>query len=177
MNEKAARWIEMTLRGIFEGQSYGQKILTLQAKDEDIYLDIFTGTWEAEAVTLKESSRPMPYDLIKSLIGHLNATLSGVYIYGLVDNTFYAKVVLYKQNKQKIEIDCRPTDGIGVSRRMGAKIFVLSEVLDRASRLDKSSGKEKVTDKSVTADEIRKMSAFAEFIQTLDIDDLGKNRN
>lgn len=181
-------WIEVESVDILTDNTRGQRILLVKAKDQAKYLSLFIGVWESEAIIHTKNKRPLPYDLIRSLISHLGLILNGLFIYGLVNDIFYAKLVLSDNNK-KIEIDCRSSDGVAIALRMGAKIFILQELLDRAGiSLDTASGVKHKTrenpgrrgatkSKFITDEELGKMSAFADFIEGLDLDDLDEAQN
>jgi bifunctional DNase/RNase len=49
----------------------------------------------------------------------------------LENNTFYAKLILERDN-QEIQVDARPSDSVALALRAGAPIFVAEEVLEEA---------------------------------------------
>jgi bifunctional DNase/RNase len=69
--------------------------------------------------------------------------------------------------------------------RVEAPIYVEESILDKAGMiLDKETGKpiseeegEEVEGKKVSEEEIRRMLAFRDFINTLDLDDLDKHQS
>jgi bifunctional DNase/RNase len=88
----------------------------------------------------------------------------------------------------KIKLDSRPSDAIALAVRATTPIFVDESVLDKAGIiLDKDTGKpiplqKEGSDKKsgkVADDELNKLkdSAFYDFINTLDLDDLGKRKS
>lgn len=88
----------------------------------------------------------------------------------------------------KIKLDSRPSDAIALAVRATTPIYVEESVLDKAGIiLDKDTGKpvssikdsdEKKMGKA-TEEDLRKLkdSAFYDFINTLDLDDLGKHKS
>jgi bifunctional DNase/RNase len=83
-----------------------------------------------------------------------------------------------------MEVDSRPSDALALAVRAEVPIYVEEAVLDKAGiLLDKETGKpiseeEKGADsKKVSDEELRKMSAFTDFINTLDLDDLDKHKS
>jgi bifunctional DNase/RNase len=85
----------------------------------------------------------------------------------------------------KMKLDSRPSDAIALAVRVTRPIYVEDSVLDKAGIiLDKDTGKpiptqskgEGESDK-VDEQELKKMSAFYDFINTLDLDDLGKHKS
>ena len=87
-----------------------QRAVVLRVKDSDLYLPIFIGHFEVEAIRLKlmdvEVQRPMTHDLLGSIIGNLGATVKGVVVSELKDDTFFAKILVdFRGNV--IEIDSK----------------------------------------------------------------------
>jgi bifunctional DNase/RNase len=87
----------------------------------------------------------------------------------------------------KIKLDSRPSDAIALAVRVTVPIYVEESVLDKAGIiLDRETGKPIPIDKSsekpggkdkVNEQELRKLSAFYDFINTLDLDDIGKHKS
>ncbi len=87
----------------------------------------------------------------------------------------------------KIKLDSRPSDAIALAVRAIAPIYVEDSVLDKAGIiLDKETGKPMPIQKGsaeageqgkVDEQELKKLSAFYDFINTLDLDDLGKHKS
>jgi bifunctional DNase/RNase len=87
----------------------------------------------------------------------------------------------------KIKLDSRPSDAIALAVRVATPIYVEDSVLDKAGIiLDKETGKPVPTQKvsgeagdqsKVDEQELKKLSAFYDFINTLDLDDLGKHKS
>jgi bifunctional DNase/RNase len=84
-----------------------------------------------------------------------------------------------------MEVDSRPSDAIALAVRAEVPIYVEEAVLDKAGiLLDKETGqpiseeeKEGADSKKVSEDELRRMSAFRDFINTLDLDNLDKHKS
>lgn len=91
----------------------------------------------------------------------------------------------------KIKLDSRPSDAIALAVRATVPIYVEESVLDKAGIfLDRETGKPIPADKitegerdkledrgKVDEQELKKLSAFYDFINTLDLDDLGKRKS
>jgi bifunctional DNase/RNase len=87
----------------------------------------------------------------------------------------------------KIKLDSRPSDAIALAVRTTTPIYVEDSVLDKAGIiLDRETGKPVPTQKvsgeageqgKVDEQELKKLSAFYDFINTLDLDDLGKRKS
>jgi bifunctional DNase/RNase len=128
--------------------------------------------------------RPLSHDLLHSVIGALGATLNSIVINDLKSDTFYAKIILNVDGGQ-MEVDSRPSDALALAVRAEVPIYVEEAVLDKAGiLLDKETGKpiseeekEGADSKKVSDEELRRMSAFTDFINTLDLDDLDKHKS
>ena len=99
-------------------------------------LQIWIGGLEATAIAVKlreiSIPRPLTQDLLNSMISDLGGVVRHVVITDLIDNTFYAKIVLSK-NGTVMEVDSRPSDAIALSLRAGVPVYVEESVLKRAS--------------------------------------------
>ena len=159
-----------------------QRVVILKVKDADRYLPIWIGASEADAIAVKLQdvaiSRPLTHDLIGSIINSLGAKVNGIIVSDLDQDTFYAKVIL-AINGDTMEVDSRPSDAIALAVRTSAPIFADESVLDKAGvDMDVETGKPKQATGSSQAtplrdEELKSLSAFTEFVSTLDLDDLG----
>ncbi len=182
--------IEMTIDSIRVSLMNYQRVVILKEKASDRYLPIWIGPAEADAIAVKlqgvEVPRPLTHDLLLSIIETLDARVESIIVNDLKNDTFYAKIMLDFDGKQ-LEIDSRPSDALALAVRTGVSIYADESVLDKAGiLLDGETGKpifderEETPGKSgkVTDDEMKKkMSAFYEFINTLDLDDFDKRKS
>ncbi len=122
--------------GVFAARSvFGlSPVVVLRAEDGRV-LPIYIGLAEAMAIysALRGEipPRPMTHDLLADVIARLNAKVEKVIIDELIDNTFYARIVL-KQDDRTIELDARPSDSIALAVRISCPIFIDNKVLDEA---------------------------------------------
>jgi len=109
-------------------------VVVLRTEDGRV-LPIYIGNAEALSIYYamrgETFPRPMTHDLMVEVIGKLNAKVEKIIIDDLIDNTFYARLVL-KQNDKTIEVDARPSDSIAIAVRFACPIFVEEEVMDEA---------------------------------------------
>jgi bifunctional DNase/RNase len=182
--------IEMTIDSIRVSLMNYQHVVILREKSSDRYLPIWIGPAEADAISMKlqnlDTTRPMTHDLLDSVICTLGAKVNFIVVNDLRNDTFFAKITLSTNGKQ-IEVDSRPSDAIALAVRATAPIYVEESILEKAGIiLDRETGKpipidkshEKQTgDKKVDEQELKKLSAFYDFINTLDLDDLGKHKS
>ena len=178
--------IEVAIDSIRVSLMNYQRVVILREKTADRYLPIWIGLAEADAIAAKlqgvKLERPLTHDLLRSTIEALGAKVNSINIFDLKNDVFYAKILLSVDGGQ-IEVDSRPSDALALAVRVEVPIYVDESVMDKAGiLLDREGkpleekniieGKEKVTD-----EELKKMSAFRDFIDTLDLDDFGKRKS
>jgi bifunctional DNase/RNase len=182
--------IEMTIDSIRVSLMNYQRVVILKEKVSDRYLPIWIGPAEADAIAVKLQGvsvpRPLTHDLLNSVIDTLGAVVNSIIVNDLKNDTFYAKVILDVDGRQ-VEVDSRPSDALALAVRTGVPIFADDSVLEKAGiLLDGETGKpifeegEVVEGKEsrVTDEEMKKkMSAFYDFINTLDLDDFDKRKS
>ena len=182
--------IEMTIDSIRVSLMNYQRVVILKEKDAERYLPIWIGPAEADAIAVKLQGvavpRPLTHDLLRTLIDTLGATISYIIINDLQNDTFYAKIVLNVDGGQT-EVDSRPSDALALAVRTEVSIYAEETALDRASiLLDKETGKpimeEQEADeggkgRKVSEEEMRRLSAFQDFINTLDMEDFDKRKS
>ncbi len=111
-------------------------VVLLRGAEDERTLPISIGQLEAQSIAIVLNDipfpRPLTHDLFKSVLTSLDCKLLRMEICDLVDETFYARLILEKDGKT-IEIDSRPSDAIALSLRFNAPIFVAEKVMDEAS--------------------------------------------
>ena len=176
--------MELEIESIRVRQETKQRAIVLRVKESDLYLPIFIGHFEVEAIRLKlmdvEVPRPMTHDLLGSVIGNLGASVQRIIVSELKNDTFFAKIVV-DYNGSSIEIDSRPSDALALAVRTNAPIFAEDDVVERAGvSLDVESDESDSMDAEesqtspVAEEELERLSAYTDFIDSLDLDDLGR---
>ena len=181
--------IEMSIDSIRVSLMNYQRVVILKEKLAKRYLPIWIGPSEADAIAVKLQGvtvpRPLTHDLLSSVIDSLGAGIDSIIVTDLKSDTFYAKIIL-TVNGEQMEIDSRPSDALALAVRTDAPIFAEEAVLDKAGiLLDEETGKPVLEesdemdtkDKKVSEEEMRKLSAFHDFINTLDLDDFDKRKS
>ncbi len=180
--------IEMTVDSIRVSLMNYQRVVILKEKAAERYLPIWIGPSEADAIAVKLQGvsvpRPLTHDLLVSIIDALGATVNSIVVSDLKNDTFYAKVILSVDGEQ-MEVDSRPSDALALAVRAEVPIFAEDSVIDKAGiLLDRETGKvasvdgqTKEADTQVSDSEIKKMSAFSDFINTLDFEDFDKRKS
>jgi bifunctional DNase/RNase len=108
-------------------------VVVLGPSDDSLFLPIWIGIGEAQAIARKLEHeavpRPMTHDLVVNTISGLGARLDRVVVSHIADDTFYARLELSRDG-QRFDIDARPSDAIAVALRLEAPIFVSRPVID-----------------------------------------------
>lgn len=181
--------IEMNIDSIRVSLMNYQRVVILKEKEARRYLPIWIGPAEADAIAVKLQGvnvpRPLTHDLLSSIIDSLGATIDSIIVNDLKSDTFYAKIILNVDGGQ-LEIDSRPSDALALAVRAEVAIYADEAVLDKAGiLLDEETGKPLMEgadeadgkDRKVSEEEMKKMSAFYDFINTLDLDDFDKRKS
>ena len=173
--------IEVKIDSIRVSLMSQHRVVVLKDVDTDRYLPIWIGPFEADAITIQlqgvQVARPLTHDLLKSVIDEMGATISHVMVNELKNDTFYARIVM-DVNGQSMEIDARPSDAIALAVRANAPLFVAEEVMSAASIVPETNLDETSMDvdtEPLSEEEEEKLAVFRDFIDELDLDDLGKN--
>ena len=172
--------LELEIESIRVRQETQQRAVVLKVKDSDLYLPIFIGQFEVEAIRFKlmgvEVQRPMTHDLLGSVIGDLGGSIHSIVVSELKNDTFFAKIVI-DSNGTLIEIDARPSDALALAVRSEAPIYAEDDVVEKAGvSLDfekQDSSGEEDEGKQVNEEELEGLSAFTDFIDSLDLEDIG----
>jgi bifunctional DNase/RNase len=160
--------IEVEIDSIRVSLMSAQRVIVLKAVNAERYLPIWIGHYEAEAIAIQlkniEIARPLTHDLLKSVIAEMGGEVSHILVRELRDDTFFAHISVNLNGKQ-LEIDSRPSDAIALAVRVEVPIFVAEKVMAEAGI---------VPEENVDEETGEDLSAFREFVDTLDLDDLSK---
>lgn len=164
------------------------RVVILKEVQGERHLPIWIGAYEAEAIAMElqgvAAARPLPYDLMKALIGDLGGKVDRILVTDLAQDVFYARIVV-EQNGRAVEIDSRPSDAIALAVRAQVPILVEESVMDRAGialdgsdETNESSTSEGGSLEPGTAErpDDERLSVFRDFINTLDFEDFDKKR-
>ena len=176
--------VEMTVESVRINLATQQRVVILKATKQERYLFIWIAHAEAYAIAVElqgtTSLRPLTHDLLKNVIGELGAKLVSIVISDLIDEIFYARLILDVDGRH-VEIDSRPSDAIALAVRAKTPIFVEESVLERAGvTLDQGeeqqSPRSKPEPKRERDQEKDNLDAYRDFINSLDVlDEFGKD--
>ena len=173
--------IEMTIDRIGVSLNSYQRVVILKERDAERCLVIWIGPAEAESIAIKLQNvtvpRPMTHDLLNSVIPELGASVRHILISALKDDTYFAQIVI-RHGETDIEIDSRPSDAVALAVRAGVPIYAAEEVVDEAGVLvDPETGdyayardSDGAEGRAVTEDELRRLSAFKDFVEELSME-------
>jgi bifunctional DNase/RNase len=175
--------IEMTVESVRINLQTSQRVVILKAAQNERYLFIWIAHAEAYAIAIElqgtSSPRPLTHDLLKNVIEDLGAKIESIVISDLIDDIFYARIVLDVAGRH-VEVDSRPSDAIALAVRARTPIYVEESVLERAGVALEASDDTSISSKGETRREREaeydNLDAYRDFINSLDaLDEFGKD--
>jgi bifunctional DNase/RNase len=159
--------IEVKVDSIRASLMSEHRVIILKDINAERYLTIWIGPYEADAIAIRlrniEVARPLTHDLLNNVIAEMGGEISHIIVSDLRNDTFYARITV-NVDGQQVEIDSRPSDAIALAVRAEVSIFVEEDVMAQAGITPED-------DVTEGADEDA-LSAFRDFIDNLDLDDL-----
>lgn len=168
--------VEVTVDSIRVSLMSTHRVVILKDVDSERYLPIWIGPCEADAITVElqevEVARPLTHDVLKSVIAALGGHVVRVEISDLRTDIFYATLIIESKGKT-IEIDSRSSDALALAVRAKVPIFVQDEVMNKAA-IEPETEMEEATE---GGEEPGQLSAFRDFVDSLDFDDSDKDKD
>ena len=178
----------MTVESVRINLATQQRVVILKATKQERYLFIWIAHAEAYAIAVElqgtNSPRPLTHDLLRNVISELGAKIISIVISDLIDEIFYARIVLDVAGRH-VEIDARPSDAIALAVRAKTPIFVEESVLDRAGvALEQNTEDQQIqqtprtraSQKQNESEVDTNLDAYRDFINSLDaLDEFGKD--
>ena len=171
---------ELVIDSIRISQMNYQRVVVLKELETNLFLLIWIGPTEAEAIAVKMQGmnvpRPLTHDLFVDLVKSVGGAFRHILVNDLENETFYAKIVI-QIGERTHEIDSRPSDAMAVAVRAEVPIFVSDQVMDKAAISMDEEGQpvppsqRRPEPAEVTEEELRGLSAFTDFISELDMED------
>lgn len=150
------------------------RVVILKDINSERYLPIWIGPCEADAITMELQDvtppRPLTHDLLKSMVQELGGRVIHILISDLRQDVYYARVVIDVNGKQ-IDVDARPSDAIALAVRAKVPIYVADLVMERHAVEPEDDVDQALGDERQEVDDDR-LSAFKDFVNSLDLDDL-----
>ena len=169
--------IEVIIDSIRVSLMSQHRVVILKDINTERFLPIWIGPCEAEAITVKlqdmPTPRPLTHDLLRSAIRELGGKIVHILISDLRQEVYYARIVIDIAGEQ-VEIDSRPSDAIALAVRAAVPVFVNESVMDKAAREPDEDIEQEAAGDIVNGEKVddKQLSAFADFVDTLDLDDL-----
>lgn len=125
--------VEVKVQSLGLDRTSSTPVVILQESNGSRVLPIWIGPSEASAIAMElagmKFSRPLTHDLFASVISGLGGSLERVVITKVMDNTYYAELVIHRDG-DVISVDARPSDSIAIALRMAASIFTTEDLLE-----------------------------------------------
>ena len=154
----------MKIKGLMIDPITSMPIIILRDTRGEAVMPIWVGIFEANAIALElekvVTPRPMTHDLLRDVIKSLGASIERIAVTDLKDNTFYA-IIHMTHNGRKFNVDARPSDAIALALRAHAPIFVDTNVIELAKKIDPT-------------EDAKDTERLKKWLDTLDETDLGK---
>lgn len=162
--------IELSVHAILYSLLSRHRIVLLKETQSERYLPIWIGQGEADAIAmpLQRSSvlRPLTHDLLASVIAELGGDVQYIVVNDLNDNTFYARIAIERDGELQL-VDSRPSDAIALAVRTSVPIYAEESVVEKAGIVSSPDIR------PATSDEADGLDVFRDFVDTLDLDELG----
>ncbi|HVL22456.1 MAG TPA: bifunctional nuclease family protein [Thermomicrobiales bacterium] len=191
--------IETTVESIRVSLVTQNRVVILKEIDGVRHLPIWIGAYEAEAIAMElqgiAPTRPLPYDLFRTMLAEVGATIDRVVISDLNEQVFYARILIIIGGRT-IEIDSRPSDAIAIAVRTNSRILVEDSIMEQAgvsldddesdaTDLDRADSEDPAQTEPISPSDARggqsaqddRLSVFREFINSLDLDDFDRRKS
>ena len=179
-----SKMVEVMIDSVRVSLTSQQRIVLLRCLDEERYLPIWVGPYEAEAITIAlqeiEVARPQTHDLLLKALAQMNARLTRVEVVSMKEDVFYGNLVIEKED-QIFNIDARPSDSFALAVRAHVPILMAIDVLDTAGivpaldlqqeAVEPTASGDDLTEQEEPAESKKRLSVFEDFLQNLDLND------
>ena len=138
--QEADDWLEVEVATVGVDLATGAPLALVHEGWREI-LPIWIGEAEAQAIMRVlqgvEPPRPLTHDLMAGMLGPLGAELEEVRVHDLRDGTYYGSLVLRREGQSEpVVVDTRPSDGLALAVRTGARIRVARRLLAGVPEVD-----------------------------------------
>ena len=163
--------IEMELLGVqVELPSNSPLLLLRETEGQGRVLPVVIDTPEAHAIHRGiegiRLARPLPHDLLVTMLEELEATIIGVVVTELRERTFFAEIELQVAGESRT-ISARPSDAIAIAVRTDTPIYASEDVLAEAGQVIEEHASDGGSDND--PDEL--LDEFKQFLDDVNPDD------
>ena len=170
--------VAMELSRIIISEINDQQVIYLKEIDGPRTFPILIGIFEATSIDRRvkgfEAPRPLTHDLLVGAVEALGGEFQDVVISELREHTYFAKLRV-RHDGELIEIDSRPSDAVALAVRTKVPIFVAETVMERHSIEPEDDVERNLGDVPKEEVDEDRLSAFKDFVNTLDLDDLDED--
>jgi hypothetical protein len=163
--------IELNVYSVLYSLLARHRVVLLKEVDGERFLPIWIGQYESEAIAMRLQGasvpRPLTHDLLANVVGEMGGTIRYVVVNDLNNNTFFARIAVERNGDVQL-IDSRPSDAIAIAVRAEVPIYAEEMILEKAGIV--SSPEVRIS----KPDETENLDVFRDFLDTLDLDDLGE---
>jgi hypothetical protein len=128
--------VEMVVESVRVHMLSNRHVVILKDVEQDRYLPIWIGAWEASAIAMRlqglTAERPLTHDLFAATLEQLGVKVNRVVISELADETYHARLYLQRDG-EVVEVDARPSDALALAVRAEVPIFAAEAVLAQAA--------------------------------------------
>ena len=167
--------VEVRVNGLVVEPKTEQNIVILRETDGVRILPIWIGPGEAHAIRRLLADEPFPrpltHDLLHIIVEGLKARVTRIVIAELRENTFYANIVV-ERDQDVLSVDARPSDSIAIALRSKAPIFVNETLLQPPPADDADPESAEGEERPLTDEE--KAEQLRRYLEKLDPEDFGK---
>jgi RNA polymerase sigma factor (sigma-70 family) len=136
-NDVKPQLVEMRVADVrrqsVEADKVPRSVIILEEVGGARQLPIWVGNWEGDSIAMQleklKVPRPLTHAFTASLLRAGGVRVVDVRIDRLVEETFYAQVVLNGGQGEQT-VDARPSDCVALALELGARIYVANEVLE-----------------------------------------------
>ncbi len=165
--------VEVTAHTVLSVGESDYCVVLLKEKGGPRYLPVWVRMHQAHPIALwmqkVRLGRPHTHDLFIELADKLGLKLVRVSMYDVEKGALLSRIILRKHDKE-IALECRASDAIAVAVKKGVPITVAEEIIRTAGIVVRHEQVEaSVTESEQQQD---KLSAFRDFIESLDLDGL-----
>jgi bifunctional DNase/RNase len=175
--------IELEVASLGLDKASSTPVVILREVGGNRLLPIWIGPGEASAIAMElagiKFSRPLTHDLLNTVVRSLGSELVRVLITRVVDNTYYASLML-QRNGETITIDSRPSDSVALALRASAPIFADVDLLDRTTvevegaTLEPGFASASMGESSAEEDAAAPPEKLRDYLKRLDPEDFGR---
>lgn len=125
--------IQVEVHGPFQTLDELKFVISLNEPGSNRGCLLWVGEYEAKSIILTRDNirlpRPMVYDLLKNMLEGLDVKVEKVVVTGFIEESYRSTIHTVDPNRNKREIDSRPSDAINLALRIKCPVFINEDLL------------------------------------------------